>query len=59
MVETPEDYDFGPAVCKCCEDTYDDQAPFCEGCGYCQECCNCTETDCDCETCEERREKGA
>lgn len=31
--------------------------PICEGCGCCQECCNCTETDCDCDACIDRREE--
>lgn len=29
---------------------------FCDGCACCSECCNCTETDCDCEVCEARRD---
>jgi hypothetical protein len=29
---------------------------ICEGCGCCSDCCNCTETDCDCYACADRRE---
>lgn len=40
--------------CEACDN--EDEAPICEGCGCCQNCCNCTEMDCDCDVCEERRE---
>lgn len=41
--------------CDCCGESVD--VILCEGCGCCQECCNCTETDCDCSACVERREQ--
>ena len=40
--------------CEACGDD-EESTPFCEGCGACYACCNCTPTDCDCSTCEERR----
>lgn len=39
-----------------CESCLTVDVPLCEGCGCCQECCNCTETDCDCDACNDRRE---
>lgn len=39
-----------------CEACGENDAPICEGCGCCQECCNCTSTDCDCDACIDRRE---
>ncbi|UUV43193.1 hypothetical protein RCCWILLIS_21 [Rhodobacter phage RcCWillis] len=39
-----------------CDET-DLDWPLCEGCGCCDSCCNCTETDCDCDACIERREE--
>lgn len=47
-----EDHHVGE--CESCDAT-DAEQPFCEGCGTCQECCNCTPSDCDCDVCEERR----
>lgn len=45
-------------ICEACET--DDSCIaghlICEGCGCCSECCNCTETDCDCCACRDRRE---
>ena len=42
--------------CEVCDNT-DEFNPFCEGCACCMDCCNCTETDCDCDACKERREE--
>lgn len=39
--------------CEACEDR---EGPFCDGCGCCYECCNCRDTDCDCDTCLDRRD---
>jgi hypothetical protein len=39
--------------CEACGTT---EGVLCDGCDCCQECCNCTETDCDCDACVERRE---
>lgn len=36
-------------------DWYDAMVPVCEGCGDLQHDCNCAETDCDCDSCDERR----
>lgn len=44
------------AHCECCTDSDDEVGQLCEGCDCCSECCNCTESDCDCEACFERRE---
>lgn len=41
-------------LCEACDNT-DEDTLFCEGCDCCQECCNCTDTDCDCDACEDRR----
>jgi len=41
-------------MCEACENT--DDLPECEGCGCCQDCCNCAETDCDCDACLGRRD---
>lgn len=45
--------DEGATPCEACGPT---DAPVCEGCGCCQECCNCSPSDCDCDACEDRRE---
>jgi hypothetical protein len=42
-----------------CEACDEDEAPICEGCDCCQECCNCTPTDCDCDACKPRHEDAA
>jgi len=42
------------STCEACDNT-DEDFPLCEGCGCCQECCNCTDTDCDCYSCEDKR----
>lgn len=41
-------------ACECCdvEDVW-----LCDGCGCCQECCNCTPSDCDCDACVDRRKR--
>ena len=41
-------------TCEACDNT-DEGFPFCEGCGCCFECCNCADTDCDCDACVDRR----
>lgn len=40
-----------------CEPCGDMEGPGCEGCGYCRECCNCSDLDCDCDcdVCVDRR----
>lgn len=38
-----------------CDNIDADGNAFCEGCDCCDECCNCTPSDCDCSVCEERR----
>lgn len=43
-------------ICECCGLDDTKTGVQCEGCSCCQECCNCTETDCDCDACQERRE---
>lgn len=43
-------------TCPTCGEHDSTEGPLCEGCGSCQSCCNCTETDCDCDSCTERRE---
>lgn len=44
-------------MCEACESDGSDVAGhlICEGCGCCSDCCNCTETDCDCYACADRR----
>lgn len=44
--------------CEACDAT-DEDSPICEGCDCCEECCNCTSTDCDCDACKGRREEAA
>lgn len=50
--------DFIPAdTIRRCEAGCDEpEQLICEGCDCCQECCNCTDTDCDCAACIDRRE---
>lgn len=43
-------------LCEACGES-DWNWPLCEGCGCCGNCCNCTETDCDCDCCVDRREE--
>jgi hypothetical protein len=40
--------------CKACGES-DEDVPICKGCDCCQECCNCTSSDCDCDSCVEKR----
>lgn len=42
-------------MCEGCDDTDADGNEFCEGCACCRLCCNCTDADCDCDVCEDRR----
>lgn len=41
--------------CECCHGHDSEVGIICDGCDCCQECCNCTPSDCDCDACEERR----
>jgi hypothetical protein len=43
--------------CEACGATDQEAGLICEGCACCQSCCNCTATDCDCDSCNERREQ--
>lgn len=44
------------AVCEASGCDNDDwEQGHCEGCSCCQECCNCGDTDCDCDACIDRR----
>lgn len=53
---TREDIEAFVNHCEACSQS-DENWPLCEGCSCCDGCCNCTETDCDCDTCIERREE--
>lgn len=52
-VPVPDDF---VRECEACDATDADGNEFCEGCACCPECCNCTDTDCDCSVCIVRRE---
>ena len=41
--------------CECCEKPDTETGQLCDGCDCCQECCNCTSSDCDCDACKDRR----